>query len=201
MENKPVTTGGRPPAINPTIMQKLIGALQRGFSNEEACEIAGISEKTFYKYQKQPWFLQETTDAKNYSKMLAGETVFDVLQDIHRTKYDEDTGVTIKRGKYSPQARIDTAKWFLERQSKAYVTKELNHGGTINNTQNNYQFISAEQISKTATELGTETMDTAELLEALTTKQDGNGGAAEGTTMELHQGTLQDDNSKEGDMF
>lgn len=199
MENKPVNVGGRPSAITPLILNKLVAALQRGFSNLEACEFAGITEPTFYKYMKQGWFFKQITDAKNYGKMLAGETIFDVLQDIERVRYNEKLGIITKKGKYSPRDRIETAKWYLEKKSPEFASKELDKPNGNGNTYNQYNFFTTEQLKEVTDNTGINQVPAAELLK-INADQYVDGGTTEGSTTPVHQEELQPVNSPQSNV-
>jgi hypothetical protein len=106
--------------MTPGTVQKLQAAFQRGFSVVTACKIARISRETYYKTLKES---QEFTDimegAQEYAKILAGDTIVDVLQDVHRGKKDRETGEFIPK-KYSEQTVVNTSKWFLEKLEREY---------------------------------------------------------------------------------
>src|SRR5918998_3918140 len=109
---------GRPTVMTPGTVQKLQAAFQRGFSVSTACKIARISRETYYKTLKESQeFSDRMEGAQEYAKILAGDTIIDVLQDIHRGKRDEKTGQVIPK-KYNEQTVVNTAKWFVEKTER-----------------------------------------------------------------------------------
>ena len=56
---------GRPTKFNEDIAKKIIELLKSGKTNKQACEIIGITEPTFYNWQKsQPLFFYAVKEAK-----------------------------------------------------------------------------------------------------------------------------------------
>src|SRR5918998_6209967 len=105
---------GRPTVMTPGTVNKLQAAFQRGFSVTTACKIARISRETYYKTLKESTEFSDRMDgAQEYAKILAGDTILDVLQDIHRGKVDDKTGQYVKQ-KYSESTRATLAWKYLE---------------------------------------------------------------------------------------
>ena len=102
-ENKELDAGGRPTKYCEKIVKKLETALKDDFTIEEACNYAGISNKTFYNWCKaNPKFLQEMELAKQYVAQKAKKKLAKAIDD----------------------GDIDTIKWWLSRRQRdRYATK------------------------------------------------------------------------------
>ncbi len=114
----PTREVGRPTVVTPGVVQKLQAAFQRGFSVSTACKIARISRETYYKTLKESKEFADTMEgAQEYAKILAGDVILDVLQDVHRGKKDPKTGEVVPK-KYSETTVVNTSRWFLEKLEK-----------------------------------------------------------------------------------
>lgn len=73
--------GGRPTVITPKVLSELKTAFSMDCTDKEACDFAGISEKTLYNYQNtHPEFLQEKRGWKSEIILKARMTVVDALE-------------------------------------------------------------------------------------------------------------------------
>ncbi len=103
--------------------QSLITLLRIGVPVTLACELQGISRRTYYyNFQTQQGFAQKVQQAKLHTVVLAAQQIFDVLQDITREKWDENNNL-IAHGKYDQALRVKTAMWLLERKSEGFGGK------------------------------------------------------------------------------
>lgn len=165
---------GRPTLMTPGTVDKLAAAFQRGFSVTTACKIARIDRTTYYKWMKEsPQFVDRMEGAQEYAKILAGDVIIDVLQDIHRGKKDEQTGQVIPK-KYSEQTVVNTSKWFIEKTERevfgsqsmlATKTESDGKGGVTTTTiyATDGQF--TQLIDKIGVAPGIEDIDPRQLLE------------------------------------
>jgi hypothetical protein len=187
---------GRPTSMTLGTVQKLQAAFQRGFSVSTACKIARISRETYYKWLKDSEdFSDRMEGAQEYAKILAGDVILDVLQDIHRGKKDPQTGEVVPK-KYSETTVANTAKWFVEKTEKeifgsqslmAAKTESDGKGGTTTtivyaNDDILRQFTRQEEINA------------GQLLEALEDSIPGEevtGGGSEGSAPPIHTEELQ----------
>lgn len=93
--------GGRPTKIQDAVT-KLEEVFRLDVSDTVACQYAGISRETYYRWmENNDWFRDKMTVAKNYA-YLAAKSV--VAQDIINKK------------------SIDTAKWYLEKKHSKEFT-------------------------------------------------------------------------------
>jgi hypothetical protein len=68
--------GGRPSAITPAVVAKLIEAFKLDVTAEEACLYAGISKDTYYRKVKvDQGFSDEMEQARQYATLVARQTV------------------------------------------------------------------------------------------------------------------------------
>lgn len=73
--------GGRPTVITKRVLSELKTAFSMDCTDKEACDFAGISEKTLYNYQNtHPEFLQEKQGWKSEVILKARMTVVDALE-------------------------------------------------------------------------------------------------------------------------
>lgn len=87
---------GHPPVIDDTVLQELIKAFAGGHTDEEACQIVGISPASLYNYQnKYPEFLEKKNLLKLNPFIKARQTIVKSLSDP------------------------EYATWFLERKGKS----------------------------------------------------------------------------------
>jgi hypothetical protein len=193
---------GRPTLMTPGTVDKLAAAFQRGFSVTTACKIARIDRTTYYKWMKEsPEIIDRMEGAQEYAKILAGDTIIDVLQDVHRGKKDPITGVMVPK-KYSEQTVVNTSKWFVEKtereifgsQSMIAAKTEINDKGGTTTTivyatdDILRQFHDQEEIL------------TGQLLEALEDTLPGEevtGGGSEGSTPPVHPEEFQGEHTPE----
>lgn len=62
---------GRPPKMNMKVMIKLVDAIQHNSNITDACNYAGISRDTFYRYlNNEPLFAEKISAAKENQKKL-----------------------------------------------------------------------------------------------------------------------------------
>lgn len=74
--NRPVHSVGRPSAITPEVVAKLIEAFKLDVTVEEACLYAGISKDTYYrKVKEDEGFSDEMEQARQYATLLARQSV------------------------------------------------------------------------------------------------------------------------------
>lgn len=183
---------GRPTVITPEIANKLLASFQRGLSVTTACDLAGIGTTAFYDFQRlSVEFAERVKAARAYGKSLASDIVLDVLIDHERVQYDENT----KRwhgGKYSHDQRVNTAKWWLEKQEPEMFGKVVVNQ---NNNQNNFFLLNHGQLSQLSKQPDIDNSDPTKLLEALEGASKMDAGTEERRTMELHSSQIQDQNS------
>src|SRR6266536_3918472 len=189
---------GRPPSITPGTINKLTAAFQRGFSISTACKIAGISRETYYKKLKESSEFADRMDgAQEYAKILAGDIVLDVLQDMQRGKKDPVTGEFVPH-KYSTNERTTTARWILEKTERevfgsqsmlAAKLEDDGKGGKIATIIYATDGIVKQTISDPAGPGVTE-IDPGQLLE-VSEAEDVAGGETEGSPAQVHSEELQ----------
>jgi len=81
MKKEQKTKEGRPTVITDKVLSELKIAFSMDCTDKEACDFAGISEKTLYNYQKtHPEFLQEKQGWKSEIILKARMVVVDALQ-------------------------------------------------------------------------------------------------------------------------
>ncbi len=184
--------------MTPGTVDKLAAAFQRGFSVTTACKIARIHRDTYYKWIKDsPEFSDRMEGAQEYAKILAGDVILDVLQDVHRGKKDPQTGEVIPK-KYNEATVVNTSRWFLEKLEKesfgnqsilAAKTESDGKGGTattiIYATDNQLD----QLLDQFATTTGVNQVNPRQLLEipAVSPQEaDLAGGADQGSTAPVH---------------
>jgi hypothetical protein len=165
---------GRPTKLDQITVTKLIAAFQRGHTDTKACEYARIARQTFYRNLKDdPDFRDKITDAKNFWVMAAGDHITDL----------------IKEKTNDPQIRrlqVKTSQWILEKHEPEIYANKVDPAANINNTQNNYLFITNEQLKQLASNSNITNADPAALVTALTPEHMARG-AAEGSAVAVHQ--------------
>lgn len=175
--------------MTPGTVSKLQAAFQRGFSVTTACKIARISRDTYYKWLKESEeFSDRMEGAQEYAKILAGDVILDVLQDIHRGKKDPQTGQYIEK-KYNEATVANTARWFVEKTERevfgsqslmaAKVESDGKGGQTVtivhasDGTFTNF----SDQFNQIRTNPGSEEALEGQLLESLESGTQGEGTA------------------------
>ncbi|MDP7477165.1 MAG: hypothetical protein QF442_01830 [Candidatus Peribacteraceae bacterium] len=73
--------GGRPTAITPAVVQKLLEAFRLDLPIEEACKYACIAKQTYYNHCKNDEFLDEMEHAKMEATLKARRTVIEKMED------------------------------------------------------------------------------------------------------------------------
>lgn len=172
--NKDVNVGGRPSKIDEKTTTKLMAAFQRGHSVLKACQYAKISDATFYRhYNSDDDFRSRIDDAKNFWVMTAADNITDVLQSKNPKHY---------------KTKIEISKWVMEKKEPEEFGKvETPVPG--NNTQNNYLFITNDQLRNYIQSKGINSLDPTAIAEGVI---DANvdGGAAERGAVEVHPQAL-----------
>ena len=95
--------GGRPSAITPTVVAKLMEAFKLDVTAEEACLYAGISKDTYYRKVKvDQQFSDEMEQARMYATLRARQTV------IRQIEEDGDLALKYlerkRKAEFSPRA-------------------------------------------------------------------------------------------------
>ncbi len=205
----PTREVGRPTVVTPGVVQKLQAAFQRGFSVSTACKIARISRETYYKTLKESKEFADTMEgAQEYAKILAGDVILDVLQDVHRGKKDPKTGEVVPK-KYSETTVVNTSRWFLEKLEKesfgsqsitATKVESDGKGGVtttiIHATDNQF----TQLVSSDSARSAIEEVDPRQLLEVLEDSSTGEsvaGGEDQGRPTPVHTEELQSEHPEE----
>jgi hypothetical protein len=208
-QSRPV---GRPSVVTPGVVQKLQAAFQRGFSVSTACKIARISRETYYKTLKESQEFADTMEgAQEYAKILAGDVILDVLQDIHRGKKDSRTGEYVEK-KYSEVTVANTAKWFVEKTerevfgSQNMLAAKLESDGKGGQTAT-IVYADSNQLDRLldglATTVGADQISPRQLLEVShqsVQEADVVGGGTEGRPPHIHTEELQDQHTENQSM-
>lgn len=98
---------GAPTKYSPEIVQKLIAAIQRDFTVEEACHYAGISTSTYYNWlENYPELLDKIDYAKTYLFRISKELIVDDIvtnKDANRAAWF----LTKRHADYNPKQRVE----------------------------------------------------------------------------------------------
>lgn len=179
----PEKTEGRPRSLDEYTVSKLIAAFQRGHTDTKACEYAKISRQTLYKWIKlDPVFADKITEAKNFWVMAAGDHITNLLTDKSR----------------DPQVRrlqVKTSQWVMEKHEPEIYANKVDPAGNVSNTQNNYLFITNEQLKQLSSNSNLASINPTALVEELATPNVA-GGAAEGSTAPVYQDAVRSDDTE-----
>jgi hypothetical protein len=205
----PKHPGGRPSIYGPIVTGKLIGAFQLGLSVSTACDIAGIDPDTMYDWMKKyPEFSEKITAARTYGKVLAAQTVQDVLQDVTRGKVDPKTG-KMEKQKYSETTRVTTARWWLEKTEKevfgsqstiAAKVESDGKGGVTTTIVHTTDGTFTDFFQQVRDNTGGEEINPGQLLEILEGSPEGEGtagGGSEEPAPPVHPEELQGEHTTE----
>lgn len=148
---KDPSKGGRPTDLTDLVVNKLVAAFQRGYSEVKACEYAEISRTTLHNWKKADQeFLNTITHAKNFWLEQAGENITDILM-------DKSPG-TIK-------TRASLSKWVYEKHMPdEYGQKEPIAPGA--GTQNIYNFIPDGKLIQIFNTIGIAGIKAADIIQS-----------------------------------
>lgn len=120
IEGEIVKTGetevvSQPTVYNLTILAKFIEAFHNGYNITEACQYAGVSRDSYYRWLEEiPEFAERIEEAKMMPNRKAKENV---LKDIR-------------------EGEVSTSKWWLERRDPEFKSKaELSTPPQLENTR------------------------------------------------------------------
>lgn len=174
---------GRPSKLDEYTVTKLVAAFQRGHTDTKACEYAGIARQTFYRnYKDDKAFRDKIIDAKNFLVMAAGD---------HITKLMTEKTI-------DPQVRrlqVKTSQWIFEKHEPEIYANKVDPAGNVSNTQNNYLFITNEQLKQLSSNSNLANANPAALVEALTPANLA-GGATEGGAVDVHQDAVRSNDTE-----
>lgn len=172
--------GGRPTKIDEKTTTKLIASFQRGHGVEKTCRYAKISTPTFYRhYNADEEFRSKIDDAKDFWVMTAGENLTQVLQSTDPKHF---------------KTKAEISKWVLEKKEPEEFGRQEKPEGDTNNTQNNYLFISNDQLRKYIESSNIKSLDPLAIVEGLTNPNLGRGNA-EKDAVAVHQEALRSGDS------
>lgn len=173
---------GRPTKLDQYTVTKLISMFQRGHTDTKACEYARISRQTLYRNLKDdPEFRDKITDAKNFWVIAAGDHITNILN-------DKSNDLQVRR------LQVKTSQWVLEKHEPEIYANKVDPAANVNNTQNNYVFVTNDQLRQLAQQSNIANADPTALVEALATEHVA-GGETEGCSVESDQDSVRADDT------